>query len=198
MNVFAGSRKGIGKPIAGEEVQESVPISPTDFFVRIWSDGIGGVCPIPAEQLDPSRVTKQYKLSPFAVRINKMKIKTNWQAYATAVFEELVEGCGVNWYIDFDTEVDMYVGVSVDGNITDAKIIDQTTKMGGPWQSDDYNWDNAYEVDLSKFITQPKDPAYTGVVHVTVMWLSTNYWVQAGEFGYQMRFPVVDIEEKLT
>lgn len=186
----------IGKPLGVGNLDTDYK----DFDADIWFGAVGAPsCGFIVTQAGVQQFTFQQKLDPFAVKINKALIDSNFQLFGSATHEPSDFFCPERDVADAGSEVDMYVGVSPDGNITENEIKRQTQIMGGPWKATDADMINAYEADLTNFVTQPKDPLYTGIIHVTFWWADSTYWWRDPNTldTYQLRFKQIDVEDQL-
>jgi hypothetical protein len=171
-----------------------------DLHFRCYYPAIGGSpCGVIVDHANVKSFTYQQRLDPFAAKINKVLIDTNFQLWSAATFFGADAFCPNRFLYNAGSEVNMYVGVSPDGILSDSDIQLHTQKLGGPWKANDALMTNAYTIDITKLVTQPKDPSYSGIIYVTFWWADTAFWWRnPNSFSdYQLRFKQLDVEDQL-
>jgi hypothetical protein len=185
MSVILKEDKFVGKPISlGQKLNIDDSEQGNDFAVSYANIGFGapgGCCPAVSTIGSVSQdVTK--KLDNFIVKINKMTIRSRFGVWIGATstvcpFEDPPSvPCPDYLKPDVDTDAGIHIGISPAGGLSSEEILRQTLEMGGPWIAVDNLEDNSYEIDISKFVPQPRNSNYTGNLVVTFYWGNTNYY----------------------
>lgn len=174
------------------------------YFDGGRADGLGGggFCCIGANAIGFTRIDKTKKLDKFLAYINKMVIRSRfdvWAAATSTVCNEtdiFGDPCP-NYYVpNNDSDANIYIGVSPDGLITDAQIRAQTLALGGPWKAKDRLAANAYTIDITKVVPQPKDANYTGNLVVSFLWDSATYYTYSTDYEYLADFDIIQKDQE--
>lgn len=202
--------KFVGKPTAfGQKINIDDIDSGKDFdvdYVDISIGGPGGCCVgVVATEVVSVDITK--KLDKFLVKINKILIRSRF-----AVWDEVTDtvcpaedppgtpcpNYNVPEGVDEEngTEAPIYIGVSPAGGLSASEIQRQTKEMGGPWIAEDNLEANSYEVDISKFVPQPKDSDWTGNLVITFYWGNSAYYWYANTIISGLDFTITQKDQE--
>ncbi|MCK9461633.1 MAG: hypothetical protein M0R80_18545 [Proteobacteria bacterium] len=157
-----GTKLKKGKPVdRGMKQEAGTANRALDFNFAWYGGGKGGG--VSVFQPAYTRISFDYDEDIFNVLTKLAKAHSDLQVWASAFTD------GILWYPIGDPQP-LYLGIDGDGTISDAEILSQTASMGGPWTSID-------DIDITKFVVQPMDPAWTKKIVVTISWMVAGYWI---------------------
>lgn len=176
MNTKTSNKDYVGDPVLHKTADDNQgQIYQANF---IWAEKGGAA----ACWVINKRIIVSFDEDPNSVKTNFIKFNTNITAYASSNYPDLP--CAL-----LSGQQSVSLGVWYNPDITDAEIDRQTKILGGPWTTDGSLF---YPGDITRFVTQPVNPKYTGKIYVILRipintGYNEGYATEFSDYQYEVR-----------